>query len=124
MNLLWVLGEVVTEQNYITGGAGWAGAGLLGLVLGWLLLKHLPDKDRQFDALIKAHSDNDKELHVACAAERKEQYQEFSKALTAILDRSSKDSERNFLAVQTEMQNLRETLRALSQVIDSIQKLR
>lgn len=31
----------------ISGGAGWVGAGLLGLVLGWLLLRHLPEKDRQ-----------------------------------------------------------------------------
>lgn len=30
-----------------SGTAGWAGAGLLSLVLGWLLLKHLPDKDKQ-----------------------------------------------------------------------------
>ena len=34
------------------GGAGWAGAGLLGLVLAWLLLKHLPDKDKQIQGLI------------------------------------------------------------------------
>jgi len=36
----------------ISGGAGWVGAGLLGLVLGWLLLKHLPDKDRQLREMI------------------------------------------------------------------------
>jgi hypothetical protein len=30
----------------IAGNTGWAGAGLLGLVLGWLLLKHLPDIER------------------------------------------------------------------------------
>src|SRR5689334_4997153 len=31
----------------LSGGAGWFGAGLLGLVLGWLLLVHLPSKDKQ-----------------------------------------------------------------------------
>ncbi len=36
----------------ISGGAGWIGAGLLGLVLGWLLLKHLPDKDKQLKDLL------------------------------------------------------------------------
>ena len=36
----------------ISGGAGWVGAGLLGLVLGWLMLKHLPDKDKQISGLI------------------------------------------------------------------------
>jgi intracellular sulfur oxidation DsrE/DsrF family protein len=30
----------------ISGGAGWVGTGLLGLILAWLLLRHLPDKDR------------------------------------------------------------------------------
>ena len=39
----------------ITGGAGWAGAGLLSLVLGWLLLRHLPEKDRQAKELMDAH---------------------------------------------------------------------
>jgi hypothetical protein len=38
----------------ISGGAGWVGAGLLGLVLSWLLLKYLPDKDRQLKELIDA----------------------------------------------------------------------
>lgn len=37
----------------LSGGGGWVGAGLLGLVLAWLLLKHLPDKDNQIDRLIK-----------------------------------------------------------------------
>jgi uncharacterized membrane protein YgaE (UPF0421/DUF939 family) len=49
----------------ISGGAGWAGAGLLGLVLAWLLLKYLPDKDKQIsdfhirkDALVQSIVEN------------------------------------------------------------------
>lgn len=38
---------VAQASDPISGGAGWVGAGLLGMVLAWLLLKHLPDKDRQ-----------------------------------------------------------------------------
>lgn len=38
----------------ISGGGGWVGAGLLGLVLGWLLLVHLPAKDKQILGLIEA----------------------------------------------------------------------
>jgi hypothetical protein len=41
------------------GGSGWVGAGLLGLVLGWLLLQYLPKKDR--DA---AESQKASALHV------------------------------------------------------------
>ncbi len=33
-------------------GAGWVGAGLLGSVLAWLLLKHLPAKDAQLERLV------------------------------------------------------------------------
>ena len=35
---------------------GWAGAGLLGLVLGWLMMKHLPEKDRQMAGLLESHA--------------------------------------------------------------------
>ena len=31
------------QPDPISGGAGWVGASFLGLVLSWLLLKHLPD---------------------------------------------------------------------------------
>jgi PAS domain S-box-containing protein len=51
----WLL--VIAQADQITGGAGWAGAGLLGLVLAWLLLKHLPDKDKQLNDLIKHHDE-------------------------------------------------------------------
>lgn len=39
----------------ISDGAGWIGAGLLGAVLSWLLLKHLPDKDRQMREMMTIH---------------------------------------------------------------------
>lgn len=41
-----------TTLDPISGGAGWVGAGLLGLVLAWLLLKHLPAKDAQITEFI------------------------------------------------------------------------
>lgn len=40
------------QVDPISGGAGWIGAGLLGAVLSWLLLKHLPDKDKLIRELI------------------------------------------------------------------------
>lgn len=49
-----IVGGVVaqTGADPVSGGAGWVGAGLLGLVLGWLLLIHLPAKDKQIKELI------------------------------------------------------------------------
>lgn len=32
----------VTDADSLSGGAGWVGAGLLGVVMAWLLFKHLP----------------------------------------------------------------------------------
>lgn len=37
---------LLAQADPLSGGAGWVGAGLLGAVLFWLLLKHLPDKDK------------------------------------------------------------------------------
>jgi PAS domain S-box-containing protein len=36
----------------LSGGAGWVGAGLLGAVLAWVFMKHLPAKDTQLEKLI------------------------------------------------------------------------
>ncbi len=40
------------QAEPISGGAGWVGAGLLGMVLAWLFMKHLPDKDKQIKEII------------------------------------------------------------------------
>jgi hypothetical protein len=53
---------VPSSPDVISGGAGWAGAGLLGLVLGWLLFVHLPAKDKQIAELVKSRDDMVKEL--------------------------------------------------------------
>src|SRR5258708_1629785 len=39
----------------ISGGAGWGGAGLLGLVLAWLLLVRLPANDKQQEKAAERH---------------------------------------------------------------------
>lgn len=49
------------SPDILAGTAGWAGAGLLGLVLSWLLLVHLPGKDKQIKELIADHLAVEKE---------------------------------------------------------------
>ena len=56
----------------LSGGAGWVGAGLLGLVLCWLLLKHLPDKDRQLENFIKSRDADKEAARQTFANEQKE----------------------------------------------------
>lgn len=52
--MLWL---VLMAQEGLAGNAGWAGAGLLGLVLAWLLLLHLPQKDKLIRELVKDFRD-------------------------------------------------------------------
>ncbi len=67
---LLLLADAAPAVDPISGGAGWVGAGLLGLVLGWLLLVHLPAKDKHVkdvvadkDALLKEFvGDKDKQV--------------------------------------------------------------
>jgi len=57
---MWLL-VLAQVTDPISGGAGWVGAGLLGLVLGWLLLIHIPNKDKQITNLITEFGNNSKE---------------------------------------------------------------
>lgn len=52
LGLLWAQ---AANPDTLGGASGWVGAGLLGLVLAWLLLRHLPDKDRQLEKLIEGN---------------------------------------------------------------------
>lgn len=45
-----------SPNDPLSGGAGWIGAGLLGLVLCWLMLKHLPDKDKLVKEIVDGHN--------------------------------------------------------------------
>lgn len=56
MNVLLVLGEAINDPSVLGGYSGWAGAGLLGLVLAWLLFVHLPAKDKQIMAMLDVAS--------------------------------------------------------------------
>lgn len=53
---------LASAPDPISGGSGWVGAGLLGMVLGWLLLKHLPDKDRQLREILESKYAHIKEV--------------------------------------------------------------
>ena len=60
------------DPALIAGNSGWAGAGLLGAVLAWLLLKHLPAKDAQFATLIENQQKHVGAIAVAHAQEVRE----------------------------------------------------
>jgi hypothetical protein len=64
---------------------GYTAAGLLGLVLSWLLLKHLPAKDAQIEKLNAEHHLEVKELIIAFQTEVREQRSEHRAQIAAIV---------------------------------------
>lgn len=75
----WVYAQIAdkTAGDVLAGGAGWFGAGLLGAVLSWLLLKHLPEKDRQS----KEKDDLILKVVTNCNEEMKEMMDKFGEQL-------------------------------------------
>ena len=59
-----------TSPDPISGGAGWVGAGLLGAVMAWLLLVHLPSKDKQLKEFIDGRDRDAAELRKTFTAEQ------------------------------------------------------
>lgn len=80
----------------ISGGAGWVGAGLLGLLLGWLLLKHLPDKDKREERKDELHRTHVQSLMV-----------DWKSSLREILAHCDKETLRVTEAMREEFRRLR-----------------
>jgi hypothetical protein len=107
--LAWSLGDMVYlltigmgwdhlfgQLDQISGGAGWVGAGLLGVVLGWVFLIRWPANDKMIDKMIESrdktvenlvtsHEDHVKSLVAAWTATDKERREEFKGSLQMIL---------------------------------------
>ena len=73
----------------ISGGAGWVGAGLLGLVLGWLLLVHLPSKDKQQRDLIDTFHQRSDRIATLNATESAAQREAFQGAMDKVVTHCS-----------------------------------
>lgn len=112
---------MLAEVDVISGGAGWAGAGLLGLLLGWLLLKHLPAKDAQLENLMGKHAlqidslsqqswqsiTAQSERH---AKERSDQFQRFEATMDKLMERNSQDMRGLIAEMKTEFGELSEKI--------------
>lgn len=88
-NFLLLAAQIVPEA--LVGGAGWVGAGLLGLVLWWLLYKHLPAKDKQIKEFIEGKDLHIEKMTARFEASLKESRIEFRAALDAVLEHCTKE---------------------------------
>lgn len=108
---------LIAQSDSLSGGAGWAGAGLLGLVLAWLLFVHLPAKDKQLKEFTEGKDKHVTELTVtyenklevaikAFKEESKEDKAEFKMALDAVLAHCEKETKELVEAFRSEMNKL------------------
>lgn len=102
---------LLAQVDALSGGAGWAGAGILGLVLAWLLLRHLPAKDAQLKELLathqaamnakdQAHEMAVKEIVAVFVANEKERRAEFKDSLNQILAHCERGEQRTANAIK------------------------
>jgi hypothetical protein len=101
----WML-LALGETDPISGGAGWVGAGLLGLVLGWLMLKHLPEKDSFIKALIDASNARYDLLLTKCDASLESQRKSFREALDLVVAHCKEEMELTRSSVAREVADL------------------
>ena len=88
--------DVLLAQNLdpLSGGSGWIGAGLLGLVLAWLLLKHLPAKDAQFQKFLEDKDKTIQALVVQFGETSKSQRVDFKEALLVVTKHCEEEMKR------------------------------
>ena len=65
------------SQTDLVPGANWIGTSILGGVLGWLLFRHLPEKDRQTEKLIQTKDAAVQAVVTAFCDERKSEREAF-----------------------------------------------
>jgi len=94
---------LLADIDPISGGAGWIGAGLLGAVLCWLLLVHLPAKDKQIRELIDSH-----------LKAEKEQRADFHATLTQLLEFSRMQIGSLGDALREDLDALRDSMQAMT----------
>lgn len=106
-------------NDTLSGGAGWAGAGLLGLVLGWLLLKHLPDKDKQIKDLLDTSNARADAALARSTEEKKNDHIQFQVALEKVIAHCDKEMQSITGQLHEKIERLEKMLETLKQRVNS-----
>jgi PAS domain S-box-containing protein len=100
--LLNLIAQAVPAADPLSGSSGWAGAGILGLVLGWLLLKHLPDKDKLITDLVKTKDERVQALNDANVKALKTVNEDHKAAVKEVVDHCEEQAKLNREAAKAE----------------------
>ncbi len=104
---MWAI--ILLAQTEVGGGAaGWTSFGIAGLVLSWLLLVHLPAKDKQIKDILDNH-----------AALEKEQRTEYKVTLELIIKSNKEQVEGLGNALQEDLKSLQTEITALTHHLEN-----
>ncbi len=116
MDLIILAAETVDAAS-LSGGAGWVGAGLLGAVLSWLLMIHLPAKDKQIATMLSDSSAERTAMMASQRSERDQMFLRFDTTLDKILLASRETTERATKEFREDSEILRVAINGLSESI-------
>lgn len=143
MTCLWLWAQMNDITGIISLG-GWAGAGLLGCVLAWLLFLHLPNKDKQLKEFIDAKDRHVETMVANCETEIQSLADQFAKqlhesrvdyvtqlresrmesreALAAVLKQSTEQTTMMATMIKKDLENLTSVIAAQSSLLSMIQR--
>lgn len=107
---LFTEGFILLAQSSdpISGGAGWIGAGLLGLVLSWVFFWHLPAKDKQVKEIIEGCDAHNEKIAQSFRADLNAAREQFGSSLKLVTEQADRHMQTLATAIVKEIQHLRE----------------
>lgn len=114
--------DILAQSDPLSGGGGWLGAGLLGLVLAWLLLKHLPDKDKFLTDTIDKKERVIEAQKAEFTAALHKQTSDHKAALSEIVEHCREENEHVRSTSDRQMSELTNTIRQLADAIRADRK--
>lgn len=106
----------------ISGGAGWIGAGLLGMVLCWVFFVHLPAKDKQVKELMEKCDTHNAAIADKFVADLKEARATFGNMLTMVATNADKQTQTLATSIVKEIQHARQTGITSQEAYDHVMK--
>lgn len=106
----------------LVGASGWTGAGLLGLVMWWLAVKHLPAKDAQFERLLDIKDGQIKAAYGQYKSDLKDYREDHRVHLEKILEHCRRENEELGSMVRAQFETFQRTLIGLEGAIRALRE--
>ncbi len=112
-----ILFSQASDMTVGAGAAGWAGTGILGGVLSWLLFKQIPEQTRILREIIKQHDDTEKAQRDAHVILEREQREDFKQTMQAMMEHSRSIVDGLGKALQADLRTMQKSMETMLEVL-------